>query len=164
MTTKETTGGAMMSAVSVTMMYILSIFPSMVYVAALAGGLAVLATKLKWGNKAATLSFFSTAILSWLIIANKEAPLMYTLFMGYYPLLKEQIEKIKSKAVQILLKLAVGNISIFAIYYITTYVLGIPSDMEGILLLSYALGVVTFIAIDVTLARVTLYAKRRFKL
>ena len=77
----------------------------------------------KWGVGV----YFSTAFLSLFLITDKEAALTYALFFGYYPLIKDIIEKLP-KAWGWLLKLALFNASAVGIGVISFYLFGVSGE------------------------------------
>ncbi len=72
--------------------------------------------------------FAATALLSFLIVSDKEAALMYTAFFGFYPILKSLIERIPNKVVQYIVKLAVFNACMIAAFFIGVNLLSIPAE------------------------------------
>lgn len=143
--------------------------PTLTYaVPAFAGALNIVIF-LEFGPKSAFTVYSAVSVLSFLL-CEKEAFLCYVLFFGYYPILKAYIERIKTKSVQWIVKIAEFTIA-FAIEIWLGFVLfGIPiDDMEyglyGIAFMAVAFEVM-FVLYDILLTRViTLYfAKYRVKL
>lgn len=125
--TKNTAVCGLMIALSVVLMMLTTLIPVFMYVIPIVTGLLVLfvsdISNKKWGTGV----YFSTAFLSLLLITDKEAALTYTLFFGYYPLIKEIIEK----APRILawgLKLILFNLASVGIGVISFYVFGVAGD------------------------------------
>ena len=87
---------AMFSALSVAVLYIASFFPTgrlgMVAAAALFGIAAVIEATVKGGCAV----YVVTALLGFLVVPEKSAPLLYALFFGYYPIIKSVAENRKS--------------------------------------------------------------------
>ncbi len=71
----------------------------------------------------------STGIV--LLSAEPEAACIYVCFLGYYPILKSLIEKLKSRVLEWILKISVLNLAIFAVYMVTTFVFRISVDDLG---------------------------------
>ena len=125
--TKNTAVCGLMIALSVVLMMLTTVIPVFMYVIPIVTGLLVLfvsdISNKKWGTGV----YFSTAFLSLLLITDKEAALTYTLFFGYYPLIKEIIEK----APRILawgVKLILFNLASVGIGVISFYVFGVAGD------------------------------------
>ncbi len=148
---------ALMAALSTAFMW-LSYFPYFTYAVPAISGLVMLIVLIEIGDKWAWGTFAVTGILAFLF-AEVEARLMFVLFLGYYPILKAYIERIKIRAVQYIIKFAVFNAAVFAVYGLLASVFGIyMADIEssgklflvGLLLLAN----VTFYLYDIVLVRV----------
>lgn len=125
--TKNTAVCGLMTALSVVLMMLTTLIPVFMYVIPIVTGLLVLfvsdiADK-KWGAGV----YFSTAFLSVLLITDKEAALTYALFFGYYPLIKDVIEKLP-RVLSWILKLLIFNLSAIGIGVISFYVFGVSGD------------------------------------
>lgn len=120
-------------------------------------------------NKASTawIVYCAVSLLSVFIVPDKEAALMFIAFFGYYPIIKESLEKIKSKSVEYLAKFAIFNVAIISSYFIIINIIGLAefnAEMGEFgkygLLLFLALGNVTFLLYDFALTNlITLYIK-----
>lgn len=156
------------TALSVVVMLVAHI-PTLTYaVPAFAGALTVIIF-LEFGLKSAFTVYSAVSVLSFLL-CEKEAFLCYALFFGYYPFLKAYIERIHSKAVQWIVKIAEFTLSFSLELWLAFALFGIPiDDMEygyyGIAFLIVAFEIM-FVLYDIALTRViTLYfAKYRTKL
>ena len=146
------------AAFSVVIM-LLAYFPYFTYaVPAIAGALTVIIF-IEVGAKWSVAVYLVTSLLC-LIFAEPEAKLMYILFFGYYPILKVYIEHIKAKTVQIIVKLAVFNISVLSVYLLFAGIVGISTaeftkygtyGLIGLLVLANF----TFVLYDLMLVRLT---------
>lgn len=76
---------------------------------------------IKWGFA----EYAVCAVLSFLLASDREAALIYTLFFGCYPVIFGVIGKIKSRAVQIAVKLVIFNAAAVADGLLTVYVLSL---------------------------------------
>ena len=125
--TKNTAVCGLMTALSVVLMMLTTLIPVFMYVIPIVTGIIVLfvadVSNKKWGAGV----YFSTAFLSILLITDKEAALTYALFFGYFPLIKESIEKLP-KALAWFLKIVLFNIAAVGIGVISFYVFGISGD------------------------------------
>ncbi len=155
--TQNTAVCGLITALSVVLMMLTTLIPFFMYVLPIATGLLVLfvadiADK-KWGAGV----YFSTAFLSLLLITDKESALTYALFFGYYPLIKDSLEKL-SKWVACLLKICLFNIAAVGIGAISFFLFGVSGEEYNefgkytipILLL---MANVVFILYDVCLTR-----------
>ena len=125
--TKNTAVCGLMTALSVVLMMLTTLVPVFMYVIPILTGLVVLFTadvsNKKWGAGV----YFSTAFLSLLLITDKEAALTYALFFGYYPLIKDVIEKLP-KFFSLLLKFTLFNLSAVGIGVISFYLFGVSGE------------------------------------
>jgi len=125
--TKNTAICGLVTALSVVLMMLTTIIPVFMYVLPIVTGLLVLfvaeLSDKKWGLGV----YFSTATLSLLLITDKEAALTYTLFFGYYPLIKDIIEKLP-KWVARVLKLCLFNIATIGIGVISFFLFGVSGE------------------------------------
>ena len=116
-----------MTALSVVLMMLTTLIPVFMYVIPIITGLLVLfvadVTDKKWGAGV----YFSTAFLSLLLITDKEAALTYSLFFGYYPLIKDLLEKLP-RFISWILKLLIFNLAAVSIGVISFYVFGVSGD------------------------------------
>ncbi|MDR1466946.1 MAG: hypothetical protein LBI55_00765 [Oscillospiraceae bacterium] len=117
-----------MTALSVAIMLISGFFAAGFYsFPALSGvilSIVVLEIGLKWG----LLSFFSTSFLSLLLVPNKESSVIFTMFFGYYPIIKVYIDGVKSKILKIFYKILVFNVASVLEFFISTKILIIPEE------------------------------------
>ena len=123
--TRCTTLSGMISALSVVIMLLTNIMPSMMYVIPIVTGVIVFAVNEVLGRSWALGVFFTTGLISSILLADKEVALNYILFFGYYPLLKipyEKLPKIASWGVKAL----TFNVALCAIGGIVTFVLKVP--------------------------------------
>lgn len=125
--TKNTAVCGLMTALSVVLMMLTTLIPVFMYVIPIITGLLVLfvadISNKKWGSGV----YFATAFLSLLLITDKESALTYTLFFGYYPLIKDIMEKLP-KLLAWALKFILFNISAVGIGVISFYVFGISGE------------------------------------
>ncbi len=156
-TTSKITFCALMSALATALM-LLSYFPYFTYAVPAVSGLTGLVVLIEIGGKWPLFTYIVTAVLS-LIFAEPEAKFMYVLLFGYYPVLKAYIERANSKVVQYLIKFAVFNVAVLAVYFITVKILGMPLDDFGPfgkwgIIAFLVLANITFYLYDIVLVRV----------
>ena len=125
--TKNTAICGLITALSVVLMMLTTLIPVFMYVIPIVTGLLVLfvadVADKKWGAGV----YFSTAFLSVLLITDKEAALTYALFFGYYPLIKDFIEKLPG-FISWILKLLIFNLSAIGIGVISFFAFGVSGD------------------------------------
>lgn len=144
------------TALAVVIMFF-SYFPYFTYAVPAAAGLLMIILVIEINPKWAVLSYIASSILI-LLLAETEAKLMYVLFFGYYPILKERIERIRKPLIEYILKFAVFNAAVVAVYFLATKVFAIPFDEMGSLgkyleLILLIGGNVTFAVYDFAVSR-----------
>lgn len=123
--TRYTTISGMVSALSVVIMLLTNIMPSMMYVIPIITGAIVFAVSEIIGKKWALGVFFVTSFISFVLLTDKEAALNYTLFFGYYPLLKPLYEKLP-KVLSWGVKVLTFNVALVTIGLIVTFIFKLP--------------------------------------
>ena len=123
--TRYTTISGMVSALSVVIMLLTNIMPSMMYVIPIITGAIVFAVNEIIGKKWALGVFFVTSFISFVLLTDKEAALNYTLFFGYYPLLKPLYEKLP-KVLSWGVKVLTFNVALVTIGLIVTFIFKLP--------------------------------------
>ena len=106
-------------------MLLTNIMPSMMYVIPIISGAIVFAVSEIIGKKWALGVFFVTSFISFILLTDKEAALNYTLFFGYYPLLKPVYEKLP-KVLSWGVKVLTFNVALVAIGLIVTFIFKLP--------------------------------------
>lgn len=79
--------------------------------------------------KTAWLIYAAVSVLSVVLLNDKESALLYVLFFGYYPMVREKLRRIRHGAVQYVVKLLIFNAGVVAAELIVTFVLGVPFDL-----------------------------------
>ena len=155
--------GGVVAALSLVLMLLTSIIPFGTYAFPAFAGILLVLLVFNLGYAYAFAVYFVTAALSFLLVTDKEAALYYAMFLGFYPILKGVIERIPSKPVQYIVKLALFNVCVIAAFYIGITLLSIPKEsfnLFGVYLpwVFLILGNIVFIIYDLCITRlVTLY-------
>ena len=137
---------AMLVALSVTLMLSGGLIPIATYCAPMFCALLLLPILMEYGKKTAWTAFAATAIITLLLDIDKEAAFFY-LFIGHYPLLKWEIERIKNKPLKLILKLLIFNLSISLMYMF----LGLVLNMHAVTAEFAQMGVVMLVAFIIAL-------------
>ena len=104
---------AMLAALGVIFLWLGSIISVMdISMAVLASLLCIFAV-IEYGGGAPWMVFLATGLLSVILLPQKAPAMMYLLFFGYYPILKERMER-KPRAVAWLLKELCFNVALAA--------------------------------------------------
>lgn len=152
--------GGIVSAICLFAMFLTGMLPLFVYaLPALAGALMIIIV-VEIGIKWAFVTYATVGILSLFITPDKEAAVLFIMFLGYYPIIKALFEKIKSRIAEWLLKIVCFNISILVAYQIIIKVFGMVDVLEqfgdygkyGALILLFFANIV-FVIYDIALSR-----------
>lgn len=116
----------MLTALSVALMLSGGLIPIATYCAPMFCALLLLPILMEFGKKTAWTAYAAVALITLILGVDKEAAFFY-LFIGYYPLLKWEIERIKRKPLKLIVKLLVFNSSIALMYVVLGFVLNMSA-------------------------------------
>lgn len=122
--------GGIVSALCLVLMFLTAVFPPLNITLPLFAGMLMTVVAIEVSPSWAWVTYATVAILSFFITPDKEAAIFFTIFFGFYPILKDTLEKIKSKILKWLLKFVVFNIAIVIIYQLTVKLLGTVDLIE----------------------------------
>ncbi len=145
-----------MAALAVVFM-LTSYFPYLTYAIPAIAGLFIMAVVIELNCKWAVITYLSSAVLVFLS-AEPESKLLYIFFLGYYPILKAIIEKIKNPIAEWVLKILAFNTAVLIVYMIFAKPMGIDFSDFGVLgnygaILVLALVNVAFPLYDIAVSR-----------
>lgn len=125
--------GGIVSALSLVTMIMSSLFPGLEYAIPAFAGILLIIIVIEIGLGWAFLTYAGLALLTFFIVPNKEAGLLFITFMGYYPILKSVLEtKIKLRPLQWASKLAVFNAAVILYYKLVMLLVSSPELSESI--------------------------------
>ena len=160
--------GGLASSLCLVLMFMTGLFPFATYALPAMAGIILIIIVIENGPSTAWLVYAAVSMLSMFVVPDKEAALIFIAFFGYYPILKQAIEKnIKFKPFQIILKFLTFNTAIITMYTILIKFIGASEAIAemgalgtagAILLL--VLGNITFVIYDFALTLlITVYFK-----
>ncbi len=155
--------GGVVAALSLVLMFLTSVIPFGTFAFPTFAGILLILLVINLGYRWAFAVYFITAVLSFLLLADKEAALYYAAFLGFYPIIKSVIERIPSKVVQYIVKLALFNVCIIAAFFVGMTLLSIPKEsftLFGVYLpwVFLIIGNIAFVIYDLCVTKlVTLY-------
>lgn len=157
--------GGIVAALCVTAMFLTGVLPALYIAAPMGTGMLMLILVEEVSVSWAWLTYVAVSLLSMIVTFDKEAALMFVLFFGYYPILRMYLEKIPLKALKVLLKQALFNVFIVTDYWITVYILGLPTfedTMPYMYVILIVSGNLLFLMYDRLLSRMHWFYKRVF--
>lgn len=138
--------GGIISSLCMLSMFAVVVMPFLYLTMPMIAGALITIIAVEVNKSWAFLTYAAVGLLSIFVIPNKEASLIFILLFGYYPIINELIDKLKSRFLRIAVKFVVFNIVAVADYYATLYILGI-SDMTEDFAMFGKLGIYIFWAL-----------------
>ncbi len=119
---------SVIAAMSLAFLLITAVIPVGTYALPCIAGALLAAVVIESGYIAAFTVYGVVSLLSFLLAADKEAALYYVAFLGFYPILKGLLERIKSRIVQYIAKFSVFNVCMVAAFFVSITVLSVPKE------------------------------------
>ncbi|MCM1285275.1 MAG: hypothetical protein NC213_06300 [Acetobacter sp.] len=146
------------TALSVLFMLIGGLISLFAYIMPMLAGVLMIMVTRTFKTSSAVMTYISTSLLSFILVADKECMLMYVLFFGFYPILKSFIEKLKNKSFRLIIKLLLFNVLMLVAQLILYFVFGIPfseNDDGKVLIILFAVMLnILFIVYDIMLNKI----------
>ena len=168
---KQLTVCAMLTALGVIFLGIGALLEVLDISMAVFASICVIIALIEYGKGAPWMVYGAISILSLLLIPNKLPSIFFSLFFGFYPILKEKLER-KPKIVCWVLKELIFNIClavIIALYMILFFQgISIAIPLPWLIAIAVILCEIVFVIYDIALTRIiTFYVlklRHRFKL
>jgi len=170
--TKKIASAAMLSAVSVLLLYLSSVMPTMrVGLVAIAGILPSFLV-IRFGVSAGFISYAAASILALLLLPNKLTALLYIILFGHYPMVKSLIERIGRMWLEWVLKLSLCNILLSILLAIYLMLFGRPIidsifsfnlPVPVLYIALFAAGNIAFVIYDIGFTKLIAVFLARFK-
>ena len=174
--TKRVAVSGMMVALGVIILYVGSLVEVLDISMAAIASLICIIVVIEYGKLYAWMVFAATALAAMLLLPEKFTPSLYALLIGYYPMIKELIERIGKKSgkralfgsVRWIVKLLFFNAALLAVALVAIYILILPESEEWMQITMILLANAAFVLYDVALTRmISMYffrIRRRFRL
>ncbi len=118
----------LISALSLVLMISTSVVPAATYAFPCFAGFLLTAVVVEFGEKWALAAYAAVSVLSLFLAGDKEAVVYFIGFLGFYPIVKSFIERLRSKAVQYVIKYALFTVSMIGAFTVCKFVLAIPDE------------------------------------
>ena len=105
----------MAAGLSVALMLLGGVIPAATYAVPMLCGLLLLPLLLEFDARAAWTTYIAAALIAVLMDYDKEAAFFY-IFLGYYPIVKWKLDRIKSRPKRLLYKVALFTLALAAMY------------------------------------------------
>ena len=162
---------AMFCALGVVLMYLGSIIEVLDLSTAVLASLLGVIVVIEYGGPWPWAVWGVTGVLSLILLPNKLPGVMYVLFFGFYPLVKEKIESLPKKGVQWVLKMTVFNVALAILLVLMNTVLlteEVAKAIWELQVIAALLANVVFVVYDIAMTRlISLYLfklRRRFRI
>ena len=154
--------GGVVGALSLVMMLLTSIVPFGTFAFPAFAGMMLISIVIELGYSWAFVVYGIVSTLSLLLLTDKEAALFYVAFLGFYPVIKGLIERLRSISIQYVFKYVVFNICMVSAFFVSILLMGIPKESFNLfgLYLPWAfliLGNVAFIVYDLCVTKIVTY-------
>ena len=167
--TKRLTVCAMFAALSVVMLYLGSLVELLDISMAVIASLLCVVAVIEYGKGAPWMIYGATAILSLVLLPNKTPAVLYAMFFGYYPILKEKFEKLPG-VISWVLKEITFNLALIIMGVATVLImLGVDNALVNPITVGIAvvLAEVVFVLYDIAMTRLISFylinLRRRFR-
>lgn len=123
--------GGICSAVCLLLMFSSSFLPMLDYTIPTFAGFMMVVMIVEVDKNWAIATYCAVSLLSIFVTPNYEATLLFTLFMGYYPILKYYLDQKKNRLLVWAIKLAVFNVAIVIFFLAFQYIFTSVDMLEG---------------------------------
>lgn len=147
---------AILSSLGVLFLYAGSLLEILDLTMCALASIIVIFAVIEMGGKTPYLIYAVTSVLSVLLLPNKFSALLYVLFAGFYPILKEKFERLHY-IISWILKLSLFNTSLLILVFFTKYLLHIPDTDIDYTWAVFILANATFILYDIALTKLIIF-------
>ncbi len=106
----------MVVALSVVLMLLGAIIPVAMFIAPAAGGLLIGAVAEECGHRYAWITYGAASVLGVLFVPDKETALFFVALLGYYPLVKPRLDRLRPAPLRVGAKLLLCNGAVALLY------------------------------------------------
>ena len=168
--TRRLAVGGVFAGLALTVMLCGGILPLATFAAPALAGIFLVPVAEEAGRGYGLTAFAAVALLSLLFVPDRELSLIFVFFLGWYPLVKSSLDKLRSGVIQWLLKVLLFNGCVVSMYAMALYLFrlqALVAEFSGAgiwygaaLLL---LGNVTFVVYDKALASMHILYRYRLR-
>ena len=157
----------MFSALSVALLYAGSVIEVFDLSAAVIASLLCVVAVIEYGGSAPWMVYAVTSVLSFILLPYKMPAFMYAVFFGFYPIIKEKLEKHLNRWIAWVVKEIIFNAAIFAIIAASKWLFLTEDSPIGFDIAVIVLAEVVLVLYDIAMTGViTVYLykiRKRFK-
>lgn len=160
--------GGLFSALSIVLMLLGAIIPAATFAAPALAGILIIPAVLELGVQTGVMLYITVGLLSFFIVPDKEMSLIFIFFLGFYPMAKAYIERLRHQFTQWISKLLLFNTCVITMYLLILVVFPIAAivaefEDSGTIFTAILLlfANVTFVIYDLAIAKIIgLYCAR----
>lgn len=156
-----------MCGLAVALMFVMGMIPSFEYISPAAAGILVWVIREQLGVKYGLVSYLAVGILAALLTMNYEATMMFLFLLGYYPIIREYLQKVPTFVLRLIVKLALYAVSAVSVYFILINLFGMKQLLDDIgefgqygSFILLGMGAFAFLLYDVFLALLKPYYEK----
>ena len=112
------------SALSVGLMLCTGLFPFGTFLLPAVAGVLLVVVVIEYSTLWGVLTYAAVGILALITAPDREAAAVFVLFFGYYPVLKGQLERIKNRVAEWVVKYVVFNLALAGVVGLTILLTG----------------------------------------
>ncbi len=155
-------------ALGVVFLYLGSLIEILDLTAAVLASFICVVAVIECGGASPWLVWGATSLLSLILLPQKLPAFMYAVFFGFYPIIKEKLEKHLKSLISWVIKVVIFNIAIFATVAASRWLFVSESSPVALDIAFIVLAEVTLVLYDIAMTRViSLYIfklRKRFKI
>lgn len=145
------------SALCVVVLFIGSVFQTLDLSAAAFGSFIVLASLIELGTGYTFGIYAAASVISLVILPYKSPAVVFLCFAGFYPIIKQYLNRIKPLPLSFIIRFGVFNILLTLMIFLAKEVFIVEDDLFGFNWIIYLMSNVVFAVYDLTLERMAFY-------
>ncbi len=154
---------ALLTGITVVMLYLAAVLPSaklsVVAVAGLSSSIAVM----QYGRMAGLLCYAASFLIALMIVPVKSIAILYGIFFGYYPVVKNKLESLPKISIEWLFKILIFNFVFVATVLLLKYGFLPNIGLDGIAVpLLWVAGNIAFVFYDIVFSKLIGFYCARF--
>ena len=142
----------MAAALCVALMLLGAVVPVLMFIAPAVASLLIATVCMECGMKMALTAYGAVSLLSLLFVPDKEVALVFVFLLGYYPLVKPKLERIRPKLLRGACKLLLCNGAMYGLVLLLVPAGSISQELRttalAVSLATLAMGNVAFLLYD----------------
>jgi len=153
---------AVATALAVILLYLASVVPSGRLAVVCASSICVVFVRMRCGKMWSLLCFGASALLALLLLPEKGVALLYSVFLGYYPLIKLDTERMSNRMLRWTVRIGVFNMAFLVLSLLArAFMSSWLADARGSWLLLWILANGVFVVYDYAVKQIVLIYLRK---